>query len=297
MLPHLYADFAASFDDAFGLGITSSIDNGLAATTGPMTTLLVIYVIVTGWLIMRGDMAARPGIFRIVRAGGVVMALSAAYFNPYIRDLFLTAIPAWVANAMTPGVLVNSVPQQLDLVRSATLHLSAVIYQNVTLDTLDSRISAGIADAIVGIVLGLDVLVYSIARAFTGLALCVFPFIAAAYLFDATKGVVEAWIGKMISLSVLTLLVTIMANIVVKADSSFIRNMANNIGTTDIREQVAGLWGLAIFYFLCTIVMAGLPGLAYSIGRGIAINTNLSGAWNAPARALDRIRIPSIRSA
>jgi hypothetical protein len=74
------------------------------------------------------------------------MALSAAYFNPYIRDLFLTAIPAWAANAMTPGVLVNSVPQQLDLVRSATLHLSAVIYQNVTLDTLDSRIWAGAAD-------------------------------------------------------------------------------------------------------------------------------------------------------
>jgi hypothetical protein len=69
MLPHLYQDFAASFDNAFGLGITSSIDNGLAATTGPMTTLLIIYVIVTGWLIMRGDMAARPGIFRIVRAG------------------------------------------------------------------------------------------------------------------------------------------------------------------------------------------------------------------------------------
>lgn len=290
---HLYQNFADSFDNAFGLGITSSIDNGLAATTGPMTTLLIIYVIVTGWLIMRGDMAARPGIFRIVRAGAVVMALSATYFNPYIRDLFLTAIPAWAANAMTPGVLVNSVPQQLDLVRSATLHLSAVIYQNTSLEALDSRTLAGLADICVTFALGAAVLIYSIAHAFTGLALCVFPFVAAGYLFDATKPIVEGWIGKMVSLSILTLLVTIMANIVVKADSAFIRNVANNIGTTDIREQVSDLWGLAVFYTLCTVIMGGLPGLAYSIGRGIAINTSLGGVWDAPARALDRIRIPT----
>lgn len=297
MIPHLYQDFADSVDNAFGSGIQSSIESGLAATTGPLTTLLIIYVIITGWLIMRGDMAARPGIFRIVRAGGVVMALSAAYFNPYIRDLFLTAIPAWVANSMTPGGQVNAVPQQLDLVRSATLHIAAAIYQHTDLETLDSRLSANIASAVSTALLGFDDLIYVLAHAFTGLALTVFPFVAAAYLFDATKGIVENWIGYMVSLAVLTLLVTIMANVVVKADSTFIRSVANNIGTADVREQVESLWGLIAFYLLMTVLLVGLPGVAFSIGRGVAINTNFSGAWNAPARALDRVRIPSIRRA
>lgn len=292
MNPHVYAQFAANLDDMLGNGITSSIDKGLAATTGPLTTLLILYVIFTGWLIMRGDMAARPGIFRVVRAGAVVMALSAAYFNPYIRDLFLTAIPDWVAGSLSSNGQVVTVPQQLDLIRSATLHMSATVYQHIGIDQIDVRLSAHITDGLVAFVLGLDVLIFAIAHAFTGLMLCVFPFVAAAYLFDATKGIVEGWIGKMISLSILTLLVSIMANIVVQADKAMLLNMLSG-GAPDVEETVANLWSLAVFYTICTILLAGLPGIAYSIGRGVAINTSLGQAWASPARALDRIRIPA----
>ena len=298
MLSQLYSDFARTFDASFGTGLQTIINSGLAATTGPLTALLVIYVVITGWLIMRGELAPRPGIFRVVRAGVVVMALSAAYYNTYVRDLFLTALPDWFASSLGagPGASPLGIPQQLDLVRSATMHQTAVIYAHTGIENIDSRMSARIIDGCVTVALGFACFIYVIAKAFTGLVVCIGPFILAGYLFDATKPIVEGWISKLVSLSVLSLLVSITAVIIVQADSQFVRNVATTMGDS-IDIQVENLWAIAAFFVLMSCVLAGLPGLAYSIGRGIAINTSAGQLWAAPARALDRIRTPAFSRA
>ncbi len=285
MISTLFQTSASTFTTLLDPAANSVITSGLTAVAGPLTTVLIIYVIVTGIMCTLGELTAGVAIRRIMRAGFVAMLLTATYFNPYVLNLFVTTLPDWFASVVTKGSA-TSVPQQCDLIRSAMLHMAAAIYQNSNeFMDMDVRLETGICTFLGTIFLAILVLVATLTHAFTYLTVCVAPFVIAAYLFDATKAFVEGWIGKLVGLSVLQLLVSVTAQIVVAADSKMMINTANASGA-GLQENVANLASIVVFFFMMAVVIGGLPSIAYSIGRGITINTGAAAAFAAPARAL-----------
>lgn len=260
------------------------IANGLTNVAGPLTALLVIYVIVTGIMCVFGELTAGTAVRRIMRAGFVSMLLTATYFNTYVRDLFITTLPNWVASAVSNGTAAN-IPQQCDLIRSALMHMGAVIYQDSSgFMDMDTRLQTGVVLLCGTIFLGVLVLMSTLTHTFMVLTVCIAPFVIAAYLFDATKGFVEGWIGKAVGLSVLALLISVAAQIATAADGKMMINTANANGG-GLQEQVQNLTSVVVFFMFMAALVLGLPALAYSIGKGVTINTGAGAALSAPGRA------------
>jgi type IV secretion system protein VirB6 len=280
-----YQSSVSTFENLLNPAGNTAMASGLAAMAGPLTTLLVIYVITTGILCSLGEFSARIAVGRILRAGFVSMLLTVTYFNPYVRDLFITTLPAWFASSLSNSSSTLSVPQQCDLIRSAMLHMGAAIYQNTTWQDLDVRMQTQIITTLGTGFLAVLVLVYELTRTFMVLTVCAAPFVIAGYLFDATKSFVEGWIGKAVGLTLLQLLVSITAQIVVDADSNMVRTTANNIGAGAL-EQVSNLVAVVVFFLMMAVVLIGLPGIAYSIGRGVVINTGAPAAIALPGRMM-----------
>lgn len=284
MISTLFQSSVAVFTTLLDPAADSIIGNGLTNVAGPLTALLVIYVIVTGIMCTLGELTGGVAVRRIMRAGFVSMLLTATYFNPYVRDLFITTLPNWVASAVSNGTAAN-IPQQCDLIRSAMMHMAAAIYQNSNgIMDMDVRLETGVCLLLGTIFLGVLVLVSTLTHTFMVLTVCVAPFIIAAYLFDATKGFVEGWIGKAVGLSILSLLIAVTAQIAVAADAKMMINTANTTGA-GLQEQVANLVSIIVFFLFMAAIILGLPTLAYSIGRGITINTGAAAAFAAPGRA------------
>jgi type IV secretion system protein VirB6 len=275
----------STFENLLNPAGNTAIASALTAMAGPLTTLLVIYVITTGILCSLGEFSARIAVSRILRAGFVSMLLTATYFNPYVRDLFITTLPAWFASLLSNSSTTISLPQQCDLIRSAMLHMAAAIYQNTSWQDIDVRLEIETATMLGTAFLAVLVLVYELVRTFMVLTVCVAPFVIAGYLFDATKSFVEGWIGKAVGLTLLQLLVSITAQIVVNADSNMMKLAANNIGAGAL-EQVSTLVAVIVFFLMMSVVVIGLPSIAYSIGRGVLINTGAPAAVALPARMM-----------
>jgi type IV secretion system protein VirB6 len=263
----------------------AAIASGLTAIAGPLTTLLVIYVITTGILCSLGEFSARLAVSRVLRAGFVSMLLTATYFNPYVRDLFITTLPAWFASALSNSPSTVSLPEQCDQIRSAMLHMAAGIYQNTSWQDIDVRAETMLASMLGTAFLGILVLVYELTRTFMLLTVCVAPFVIAGYLFDATKSFVEGWIGKAVGLAVLQLLVSITAQVIVGADSAMMKSAAGNVGV-GMLSQLSTYFAVVVFFLMMSVVVVGLPSIAYSIGKGMVINTGAAAAMNFPTRAI-----------
>jgi type IV secretion system protein VirB6 len=285
MNSYFFQTSASTFENLLSPAGNTAIASTLQAVAGPLTTLLVIYVITTGILCSLGEFSARIAVSRILRAGFVSMLLTTTYFNTYVRDLFITTLPAWFASSLSNNSTTLSLPQQCDLIRSAMLHLSAVIYQNTTWQDLDVRMETQFTTMLGTGFLAVLVLVYELARTFMVVTVCVAPLVIAGYLFDATKSFFEGWVGKIVGLTLLQLLVSVTAQIVMNADSTMMKLTANNIGAGAL-EQVSNLVAVVVFFLMMAVVVIGLPGIAYSIGRGVVINTGAPAAIALPGRMM-----------
>lgn len=285
MISTLFQTSVSTFTTLLDPAARNVVVSALAATVDPFSALLVIYVIVTGFMCSFGELKASVGVSRILRAGFVAMLMSVTYFDTYVSDLFLTTLPNWISSVVSSKTA-TSVPQQCDLIRSAMLHMAAAIYQNSDpVMNMDVRLETAICTFLGTCLLAVLVLMATVVHAFMYLTIILAPFVIAAYLFDATKPFVEGWVGKAVGLTLLQLLISIVAQIVVTADSKMMLAIANATAN-GMQEQVANLVSIVVFFFMMAIIILGLPSIAYSVGRGIAINTAAGAVLAAPGKML-----------
>src|SRR5271168_2681873 len=127
-------DFGAFFTS----GVTNAVNSGLSFVSGPLTATVVLWIIVQGILVMRGDVDTRSGIGRILKVALVVglVTSSTSYFSTYVQQLFVTNIPSWAAQAAgSSNGSVTSTPGTFDALWTAIQgYISTVGRQ---LDTFD----------------------------------------------------------------------------------------------------------------------------------------------------------------
>jgi type IV secretion system protein VirB6 len=113
--------------------------------------------------------------------------------------------------------------------------------------------------------------VYEIGQIMLGVVIGIGPFVLAGYLFDSTRGIAERWLGKLIGLSILTLLIAIALEIILQGDVTYIQAAAAT-GVLDIQQSLAILMQAALFYALGAVIIVLLPSIAAYIGGGISFS-------------------------
>ena len=96
--PFYYFDQA--IQTPFTDGVTGTVNVAMSAIQGPLTAVVVLWIIITGILVMRGDVAVRNGITRIVTISIVVgILMSTTLYDEYIVSFFTTGIPNYFASS------------------------------------------------------------------------------------------------------------------------------------------------------------------------------------------------------
>ncbi len=260
---------------AFGTGIQSAITALLAAVAPPLLACVTLWIIIQGILVMRGDVDARAGITRIIRVAFVVGILtSSGLYTTYVQTAFMTTIPNWLVTAAGGTVSPSSTPQTFDNMWQVTEHtIETVTGQLSTFDVVDA-VSLAVIDLCVTILLTITFAIYEFAIIVIGIMVAIGPVLIVGYLFEATKGVTDRWIGKLITYSILTLLINVTLNIVLTGEKQYMRAILTQqaAGTAAIPAEIKILLSLVMFFAMGAFIVVSLPMIAATLGGGLGIS-------------------------
>lgn len=269
-----FEDFDTSYRAAFTAGTSSVVSDALAAVATPFSSLVVLWIIVQGILVMRGDLDTRRGTSRIIRVALVsAFVLEAGIYNSYVVNLFQTVLPNWAANAVSGGSASNT-PQVLDDIWNSLVNYSAKIDAKLYWYQIFDLIELAMIAFADGIMLTICFAVYVCAALMTAVVLSVGPFVIAGFLFEATRGISERWIGKLIGLSILSLLVDITMTIISTGIRNYMTqsglNAISTSGTPGVAVEI--MFQTAMFIAVGLFILISLPAAAAFIGGGVAMN-------------------------
>ena len=224
MNPTPFTTMDQDFGIAFGTGIQTALSSLLAAVATPLLASVTLWIIIQGILVMRGDVDARQGITRIIRVAFVVGLLtSSGLYTTYVQTGFMTTIPAWLASSAGGSPSSAATPQTFDNMWQVTEHtVETVSAQLSNFDVIDA-VSLAVIEFCVAVFLLITFAIYEFAIIIVGIMVAIGPVLLVGYLFEATKGVADRWIGKLITYSILTLLINVTLNIVLNGEKAYMR--------------------------------------------------------------------------
>ena len=278
-----FTDFDSFVQTPFTTGMLATVNSAMSAIQGPLTAIVVLWIIVSGIMVMRGDVSVRTGISRIVTVSLVVgILMSTSLYNEYVVNFFTTGLPNWIATAVGTGQRTTQASTFNQMWASSQIVLEGAGKGMNSITQLVPEFELAILDVLLIVPIGIIFLIWEVAKIMTDIVVCLGPFLLAGYLFSATKSIADRYVSKLISLAILTLLVDIVLAILVNAINAYIATTSANIiagqtqgwfGTTEnASASVIVCLQLVFFLFVSSLITVFLPGLAAYLGGGISVS-------------------------
>jgi type IV secretion system protein VirB6 len=255
-------------------GVAGTVNAAMSAVQGPLTAIVVLWIIVTGILVMRGDVGARTGITRLISVSLVVgILMSTTLYNEYITDFFTQGIPNWIASSFEGVSGIAPSAQQFDTLWMKSTAVFGEVGQGLQWYNVIYNIELAILEIAVAIPIGVMFLIFEVAKIMVDVVVSIGPFLLLGYLFSATKGIADRFIGKLISLTILILLVDIVLSIIINGYTTYIADtMAIVTTNTNRAVDMAVIIQMFIFFAIGALVATFLPGLAAYFGGGVSVS-------------------------
>jgi type IV secretion system protein VirB6 len=271
-----FTNMARDFGTAFGTGTQNAITSLLAAVATPLMACVTLWIIVQGILVMRGDMDARGGVTRIIKVALVVGILtSSGLYTNDVQTLFITTIPNWFATAAggSPAA-VTSTPATFDNMWQVTEHTVETVGAQIPIYDVVDAVSLSLIELSIMVLLVVTFAIYEFAVIAIGIMVAIGPVLIVGYLFEATKGVTDRWIGKLITYSLLTLLINVTLNIVLTGEKTYMRVILTQqaSGTAAVAIEIKVLIELAMFFAMGAFIVVSLPAIAATLGGGLGVS-------------------------
>lgn len=280
----VFANWDSNIQVPFATGISGTVTDVISAIQGPVTALVVLWLIVTGILVMRGDVTVRTGISRIVSVSLVVgLVLSTTLYNEYIVNFFTNGIPSFVTSSLNNGTSTTG-PDTFWQIFVKSQKVFAQAGKGVsTLDVVDGVLFA-LLDVISVIPVLFLFILYELTKILMDVVVCIGPFVLPGYLFASTRGVADRFVGQLIGLSILIVLVNIVLSTMDVAINTYFAETLSSIaagqsdgwfGTTEnVGATLVLCFQLVMFLALCAISVVFLPKIASAIGGGISVEAS-----------------------
>lgn len=283
---HLFEDIFSYVDTATQQYVT----DGAAAVAGAFQstahTLLIVYVMLWGWSMMRGLIGepVTDGVARILKATLIVtFATNSAMYSSEIAT-FLYNWPSALAGVLAGGVA-PSTTSLIDHVAATGLELASQAWQAASFANMGAYAVALVVFTMTLVVTALAAVIIISSKYGLALLLAIGPVFILMMLFDGTRGFFERWLSSTITAGMGIVLVSGAAALIFKYFGAAFDQAALSAGgnggivsLTDIAPAtVAGIVGV---FFLWRI-----PELAGSLGGGVSAAGAHAAGW-----AYDKIK-------
>ena len=244
-LPFVTSDGA--FVGAFNDTLSSTLGTIIALLAAPLSAVVVLWIIVQGILVMRGDIDTRKGVTHCIRVAVVYsLVVSIGFYSNTISTWFTQSVPGYIIDNFGGQLGFKGVPLELDEI----LDVSQVEFNYIA--------SQGAFAS------------YELGNVMTCILVAVGPIFIIFYLFDATRQIADRFIGQLVTYMVLLLLFNIVASVILVADLGFVTaRLAAFVVTGPISGQIDDFADLVIFLLTGDFFIVSLPTIAGLIGGGL----------------------------
>ena len=291
MNPLPFASTDLAFVSGFQDGLADLLNVVLNYIAPALSAVLVIWIIVQGILVMRGDLDARRGITQIIRVVLVYGLVSGStLYTEIVQQWFLQSVPTWIAGltVSNKGALPTTLPITLDLVLAYMQAALESIAALIPTDNNQDASSVAMAKLVLYGTLWTLFALYEAANLVTSVLVALGPLFIIGYLFESTKQVTQRWVGQLIYYAILFLLVNVVATIVIAVDLKYVTAELAALVVAQALSPVAGqindIWDLDIFLLTGDFIVICMPGAAAAISGGYATGrgeTNFGGLGGA----------------
>ncbi|MER9008014.1 type IV secretion system protein [Mesorhizobium sp. M0615] len=283
-IPAPFTTIHAIFHGAFTLGLHKVLGKIQAAVSAPLVACVTLWIIIQGFLVMRGQVDARGAISRVIMVSIVVaLILGQANYQLYIEALFDDTIPRLAHDISGSDLPFTGIPQKLDLMFASSQYVFQLIASEIgPMNGQDILAFEGAQWIFYG-ALWTAFEIYDAVGILTKVLLTIGPLVLVGYLFDHTRDIATRWIGQLLSYGLLLLLLNIVATIVIAAEAVSLAAMLLMIkfsGTT--AAKIIGLYELDMLFLAGDALIVALPTIASSIAGGSW------GGANRPLNSLNR---------
>lgn len=238
--------------------------------TGPLTAAVTLYVVLYGYLVLRGSVQdpILEFAFRAIKLAIIVMLVkNAGEYQTYVTNVFFDILPREIAQALNTGTApsASTFDSLLDKGQASATDIWSRASWPVDIVTgVGGMMVIGVSFLVAGI--GYVVSLY--ARLALAIVLAIGPIFIALAMFQSTRRFTEAWIGQLANFVILQVLVVAVGALLISClDSTF---TAIDAYTDVLMRPIAlcaiGIAALYVFYQLPAIASAlasGGASLAY----------------------------------
>jgi type IV secretion system protein VirB6 len=282
--------------ERFGTFVDAMIDGtmnrligaGIDAALTYMRPALALMVVIASVMLMYGKLDFWATVQRGVRAMAIIALLQVGTYQSMIRDTFMVTLPTLAGTATSNGALgtANQAQrfQRLSVAVSTTIATADKKITGWGPEAIRASFSLSFAEMAAKALLTFMFWLSCLARISTALLVCVGPFILIAFLFDTTRGWVISWIGKLVGISIWTLLSDILSEFFVIRSMEWAQTVAAN-NAAGMFEATDAAWQMALLLLLCCGVLAALPLLAAITGGTATGAVGAAGAFTMAGAA------------
>jgi len=265
--------FDVTIQQPFTNGMNATVSSAMSAIQGPLTAVIVLWVIISGIMVIRGDVDARSGVTRLIKVSLIVgILMSTTLYNEYVVSFFTVGLPDWLASSFLGVTGTQPSAHQFDAIWNEADILFANAEKNMNFYNVLYSVELGAMRDFVVVPIAVTFLIFEFAKIMLDVVVCIGPFVLIGYLFEATKGVADRWIGKLIGLTILTLLIDIVLSIILDGDRSYYNLSMTSLTVATVAETVTICIQFVVFLSLGCLITGFLPAIASYLGGGVSFS-------------------------
>ncbi len=276
MITDIFSQVNALIEEPLLAQVDASIGVLVAWLAGPVATALVIYVALTGFMMMRGLSQETFGavLGRIVRLCIVAwIVISADVYNTWVSDLFLTTLPTELANEIT-ATTGASLPSAaaFDTVWRKALGVGMSVWSTLGWTDIGPSLAVIFMWICAGVAVSFSYLVWLTSRIGLALVIAVGPIFVAFALFPSTRALFERWLGQVVQFVVLGVLAVLLLQIMVSAEEILVDRIVASSAASSPAQRLQMLLAVCVLFIICAMLAMQLPGLASGLAGGFSFH-------------------------
>ncbi len=232
--------------------------------TGPLTAAVTLYIVLYGYLVLRGSVSepVLEFVFRAIKLAIIVMLVkNADEYQTYVTNVFFDILPREVSQALNSGTTpsASTFDSLLDKGQASATDIWSRASWPVDIVT---GVGGMMVIAVSFLVAGIGYVVSLYARLALAIVLAIGPIFIALAMFQSTRRFTEAWIGQLANFVILQVLVVAVGSLLISCvDSTFTAiDGYSDVLMRPIALCAIGIAALYVFY--------QLPGIASALAAG-----------------------------
>ncbi|RXT19617.1 conjugal transfer protein TrbL [Rhizobium leguminosarum] len=254
--------------------ISSGTSNIASWISGPLTAALTLYVVLYGYLVLRGSVQ-EPILefaFRAMKLAIIVMLVrNASEYQTYVTNIFFETLPREISQALNSGTAPSA--STFDSLLDKGQKCAQEIWARATWPAdIVTGIGGMMAIGASFTVAAIGYIVSLYARLALAIVLAIGPIFVALAMFQSTRRFTESWIGQLANFVILQVLVVAIGSLLISCiDTTFTAIESY----TDVMMRPVALCAICL---AALYVFYQLPGIASALAAGGASLTYGYGA-------------------